>query len=99
MEFRPAFGQIAETRDVEAAWPPVIQGAGLADQILHESGDGWSHHVFAEIVTDVTAGVADAVGIRLDLDSNSSRAVSNVDAASSTALAFDLICLFCCRYR
>ena len=56
--------QVAEAGHVEAAGPPVVEGAGLAHEVLHEPVDPGTHHVLAEVVSDVAAGVADAVWVR-----------------------------------
>src|SRR3989449_2096795 len=55
--------QVAEPGDVEPAGAAVVEGGRLADQVFHEPRDPGAHHVFAEVVTHVSARVADAVGM------------------------------------
>src|SRR5260370_11973616 len=55
--------QVPETRDVEPARPAVIERVRLAHELLDQSSDTRSHHVLAEVVTDVPARVAEAVGV------------------------------------
>src|SRR5256886_5040844 len=47
--------QVPEAGDVEPSRPAVIEGVRLAHELLDQSGDTRSHHVLAEVVTDVPA--------------------------------------------
>src|ERR1019366_91016 len=62
-ELRVAIRQVTVARHVEGAGAPVVERARFADQFLHQAVHTRSHQVFAEIVTDVAAGIADAVRI------------------------------------
>src|SRR5467141_91902 len=62
-EFGILLGEIAEASQIEAAGSAVVERGWLAHEILGTPGDAGSHDVLAEIVTDVTAGVRQAVGI------------------------------------
>jgi len=55
--------EVAEARHVEPARPAVIERRGPADQLLDQARRARPHHVFAEVVADVAARVADAVGV------------------------------------
>src|SRR2546426_7532137 len=55
--------QIPEARDVEPSRPTVIERVRLAHELLDQPGDARTHHVLAEVVTDVPARVAEAVGM------------------------------------
>ncbi len=55
--------QVPEARDVEPARPAVIERVRLAHELLDQSSDTRSHYVLAEVVTDVPARVAEAVGM------------------------------------
>src|SRR5258705_13205016 len=55
--------QVPESRHVEPARLAVVQGGRRSDHLLDEPRDARSHHVLAEVVADVAARVADAVGM------------------------------------
>src|SRR6266550_593416 len=55
--------QVPEARDVEPSRPAVIERVRLAHELLDQAGDTRSHHVLAEVVTDVPARIAEAVGM------------------------------------
>ena len=62
-----AFVEIAEARQIKRAGLAVVERARLADQILNQPGDVRTHDVFAEVVTHVPAGIADAVWVSVGL--------------------------------
>src|SRR5437899_8303619 len=55
--------QVPEPRDVKPSRSTVIERVRLAHELLNEAGDARSHHMLAEVVTDVPARVAEAVGM------------------------------------
>src|SRR4030095_10631370 len=55
--------QVSETRQIKSARAAVVQRRGLAHQILGAAGNARTHYVLAEIVSYVTAGVRQAVGV------------------------------------
>ena len=78
---------VAEARNVEAARPAVVERSRLAHQVFHQAGHAGPHHVLAEVVADMVAGVADPVRVMPDFDSSSSRADSSVEAATHHRLS------------
>src|SRR5256884_8806915 len=55
--------QVPEAGDVEPSRPAVIEGVRLAHELLDQPGNARTHHVLAEVVTDVPARVTEAVGM------------------------------------
>src|SRR5205809_4440004 len=55
--------QVPEAGDVEPSRPAVIEGVRLAHELLDQPGNARTHHVLAEVVTDLPARVAEAAGM------------------------------------
>src|SRR2546426_7986343 len=55
--------EVAEARDVEPARLAVVQGRRRSHHLLDQPRDTRSHHVLAEVMADVPARIADAVGM------------------------------------
>ena len=55
--------EIAESRQVKAAGPAVIQRRRFPNEVLHASIDARAHDVFTKIVPDVPAGIADSIRV------------------------------------
>src|SRR5438876_7275176 len=55
--------QVPESRHVEPARLAVVQCGRRSYHLFDEPGDARSHHVFAEVVADMAARIADAVGM------------------------------------
>ena len=62
-EVRVPVREVPEARDIKTAGPPIVDGSRLANPVFHQRGHARPHHVLAEVVSDVTARVADAVRV------------------------------------
>ena len=55
--------EIPEAGEIESARPAVIERRRASDEVLHQPRCAGTHDVLAEVVPDVIARVADAVGV------------------------------------
>ena len=55
--------EVAKTRKIEPARAAVIERVRLTDHVVDDAGNAGTHQVLAEVVADMPARVADAVGI------------------------------------
>src|SRR5204862_5890215 len=55
--------QISEAGNVEPSRPAVVERVRLAHELFDQAGETRTHHMLAEVVADVSARVAEAVGM------------------------------------
>src|SRR5260370_33456957 len=66
-EFRMLLRKIPKSRQIEAPRTAVIQRRRLPNKIFRAARDARPHDAFADIVTDMPAGVRQAVGMQARL--------------------------------